>query len=208
MPYNPEKHHRRSIRLKGYDYSQAGLYFVTLCVQQRVHLFGEIQKGIMCLNPLGSIAYQEWERSVLIRENISLGAFIIMPNHLHGIIQIHYSLLEDKSAIGKFQSPSQTIGAIIRGYKGAATKKIKEYLLSTGELRFAPTEKEFAPTGEIIKSIDFTKSIWQRNYYEHIIRDQRAYNNISNYIHNNPQKWTKDKFYSTNGTSTRTNLRR
>jgi REP element-mobilizing transposase RayT len=208
MTYNPEIHHRRSIRLKGYDYSQAGLYFITFCVQNRAHLFGKIKNGIMCLNALGSIAYQEWEQSILIRKNISLGAFIVMPNHLHGIIQINYSLLEDKSAIGKFQSPSHNVGAMVRGYKGAATKKIKEYIRensssssSRGELQFAPTAAAAAAAAdnndELIaaESIDLSKSIWQRNYYEHIIRDHRAYDNISNYIDNNPQKWSKDKFY-------------
>ena len=216
MTYNPKKHHRRSIRLKGYDYSQAGLYFITLCVQNRANLFGEIENGIMCLNALGSIAYQEWERSIVVRKNISLGTFIVMPNHMHSIVQIEYSLLEDKSGIGKFQSPSQTVGAIIRGYKGAATKKIKEYLLRTGELQNSQNchncrgELQFAPTvmtvpidplhptkinTEALQAINFNKSIWQRNYHEHIIRDHRAYNNISNYIDNNPQKWGKDKFY-------------
>ena len=195
MTYDPNKHHRRSIRLKGYDYSQAGLYFITLCVQNRAHLFGEIKNGVMCLNALGSIAYQEWERSLVVRKNISLGAFIVMPNHFHSIVQIEYSMLEDKSGIGKFQSPSQTVGAIVRGYKGAATKKIKEQLFSSSSSSSSRGELQFAPTAAAAAEIDLTKSIWQRNYYEHIIRDQRAYDNISNYIDNNPQKWGKDKFY-------------
>ena len=208
--YNPLKHHRRSIRLQNYDYSQVGNYFRTLCIQDKKHLFGEIKNGIMGLNIFGSLPYQEWLNTLTIRENISLGAFIIMPNHIHGIIHIDYQSKKN-NPIGKFQSPSQTIGAIIRGYKGATTKRIKALLLSTGELQFAPTEKGIAPTekgiaptkkgiaptekGFATPTIDLTKSIWQRNYYENIIRDNKAYQNISHYIWNNPQSWTKDKFH-------------
>jgi putative transposase len=212
MQYDPEKHHRRSIRLQGYDYSQAGCYFITLCVQDRKHLFGEIRNGIMGLNEFGCIAWEEWYQSPIIRPNISLGAFIVMPNHLHGIIHID-TQKENTNEIGKFKSPSQTIGAIIRGYKGAITKRIKAILHSRrGELQFAPTEfdqesgsrtgelqfapTEFAPTEFAPTEFAPTESIWQRNYYEHIIRDNKAYWNISNYIWNNPLKWEQDKFHS------------
>ncbi len=189
--YNPNKHHRRSIRLKGYDYSQAGLYFVTLCVQDRANIFGEIKEGETSLNNFGEIIKEEWIHTQEIRKNISLGEFVIMPNHIHGIIKIDYQI-ESESSTGelqftptpiKFKSPSNNIGAIIRGFKGATTKRIKEIIRSTGELQFAPT----APT------IDLNKSIWQRNYWEHIIRDETAYHNISNYIVNNPEKWELDK---------------
>lgn len=211
--YNPKIHKRRSIRLKGYDYAQNGLYFITICVQNRVSLFGEIIDGQMHLNALGEIVRKEWENTAIIRKNCSLGAFIIMPNHLHGILSIDYALKEN-AEIGTFKSPSQTIGAIIRGFKGATTNQIKQFIREeaekknnnskgkgpletdfsekdspgTGEWQFAPTG--FAPTGFAL-----SKSIWQRNYYEHIIRSQKAYTNIKNYIINNPQKWEADKFY-------------
>jgi len=151
-----------------------------------------------------------------------------MPNHIHGIIEITFNKNKD-SEIGKFQSPSQSIGAIIRGYKIATIKKIKDRILNsknseglesspsnlisgelesapigTGELQFAPTEednsaptgeKEIAPTAatEKIKQLDF--KIWQRNFYESIIRTEQSYNNISNYIINNPAKWAENKFH-------------
>lgn len=83
-------HHRKSIRLKGYDYAQAGLYFITLCVQDRKPLFGEIQKGKLKLNIFGKLAKEEWENTAEIRKNISLGEFIIMPNHFHAILQIDF----------------------------------------------------------------------------------------------------------------------
>jgi putative transposase len=200
--YNPHIHHRRSIRLKGYDYAQAGLYFITICCQDRAFLFGEVVNGEMKLNAFGEIAWQEWLATEKIRDNAVLHEFIVMPNHIHGIIEITFKKNDSESEIGKFKSPSQSIGAIIRGYKIATIKKIKERILnsdnsgeleiapSTGELQFAPTE--FAPTEKIIL-LDF--KIWQRNYYEHIIRNELAYQNISNYIINNPAKWTEDKFY-------------
>ena len=193
MRYNPKIHHRRSIRLKGYDYSLPGLYFITLCTQNRLHLFGEIKNGEMILNEAGKIAKEEWEKTAEIRKNISLGAFIIMPNHFHAIISINYQIKnateESPFAPTEFKSPSNTIGAIIRGYKAATTKKIKELFykgdIATGDS--ATGESLFAP-------IPLKGSIWQRNYYEHIIRNEKAYNNITQYIINNPKNWGKDKF--------------
>lgn len=89
--YNPNIHHRRSIRLKGYDYSQAGLYFITICCQDRICRFGHVEKGEMKLNPFGQIAYDEWANTENIRNNVVIHEFIIMPNHIHGIIEIKNS---------------------------------------------------------------------------------------------------------------------
>ncbi|MDR1153558.1 MAG: hypothetical protein LBL04_02510 [Bacteroidales bacterium] len=88
MPYNPTIHHRRSIRLKDYDYSQAGLYFITICVQNRHCLFGKITDNKMILNKYGKIAYGEWLKTPNMHPNIQLDEFIVMPNHMHGIIVI------------------------------------------------------------------------------------------------------------------------
>ena len=194
--YNPQKHHRRSIRLQGYDYSQEGLYFITICCQDRTHLFGEIVDGKMILNSYGEIAQKEWRNTSAIRDNVLLHEFVVMPNHFHSIIEIKFQ--KGNNEIGKFQSPSQTVGAIIRGYKIATIKKIKDFMLfserdnfSTGELQFAPTAPT-APT-EKIKELDF--KIWQRNYYEHIIRNDQSYERISDYIRDNPKRWNEDKFY-------------
>ena len=182
---------RQSIRLKGYDYSQEGLYFITMCCQDRIHLFGEIIEGEMHLNDFGKIAYEEWMKTPEIRTNVSLSNFIIMPNHMHGIISIDYKMsIETNKNTNKFNSPTHTIGAIIRGYKGASTKRInnlirqiKEDSHSTGELQFAPT---------LIKSFPGEGSIWQRNYWEHIIRDEQSLYRISEYISNNPKNWKAD----------------
>ena len=176
MPYNPHIHHRRSIRLKGDDYEQTGLYFVTICGQERTCLFGEIENGEKKLNIYGQIAWQEWQATEKIRNNTALHEFIVMPNHIHGIIEILFQhkgeeldlAIDSKdkihkksagnegelrfapTATEKFKSPSQTIGAIIRGYKIATIKKIKDRILNsdlgTGELQFAPTEIAPTPT--------------------------------------------------------------
>ena len=86
MKYNPEKHHRRSIRLQGYDYSQPGAYFVTVCTRNKEFLFGEVADGEMVLNDYGHIVEEEWHRSSDIRREIRLDAFVVMPNHLHGVL--------------------------------------------------------------------------------------------------------------------------
>lgn len=201
--YNQNKHHRRSIRLVGYDYSQAGLYFVTLVCQDRAQLFGDIKDGIMYLNEFGQIAADEWLHTQEVRNNVVLHEFVVMPNHIHGIIEIQYPK-ESSNIVGAFKSPSQTIGAIVRGYKIATIKRIKELGSkgensksedskgedSKGELQFAPTATT-ATTRDIIKSLAY--KIWQRNYYEHIIRDEKAYINISNYIIENPLNWEEDQ---------------
>ena len=182
---NPNIHHRRSIRLKEYDYSQVGLYLITLCCQDRIHLFGEVVNGEMILNELGQIAHDEWLKTLQVRDNINLHEFIVMPNHFHAIIEIIFQKGNNQENIGQFKSPSQTIGSIIRGYKIATTKKIKDFISSTGELQLAQNSEafNFSPNA---------KKIWQRDYHEHIIRDDRAYQNISNYIINNPSKWKED----------------
>lgn len=216
MKYNPKIHHRRSIRLKGYDYSQSGLYFITICCQNRAPLFGEIENDEMILNEYGKIAATEWINTESIRDNIRLHEYIIMPNHIHGIIEIidrkgdcrgESQFAQNKDdckgesqfaptaptapTTTPFKSPSQTIGSIVRGYKIATIKKIKDHIIRTGEGKSEDSkgELQFAPT--IIKSLKY--KIWQRNYYEHIIRDEKSHQIISEYIITNPQKWDIDK---------------
>ena len=233
--YNPAIHHRRSIRLKGYDYSQKGLYFITLCTENGDYLFGEIINGKMILNEYGKIIEEEWLKTIEIRENIALGEFIIMPNHFHSIIEIKYQIPGKNNEDGGLRSPSNNIGAIIRGFKGATTKRINilknpnipeesQNSNSTGvsryargkkelggglggrlggELQFAPTaptataptKKKIAATKKGIAKTKTRTSIWQRNYYEIIIRNEIAHYRISEYIKNNPAKWQTDKFH-------------
>ena len=178
MPYNPYIHNRRSIRLKGYDYTKAGLYFITLVCKNRAQLFGKIINKKMILNELGKIADKEWLNTINIRKNIILHEHIIMPDHMHGIIEIVERKGEGEDDVkgvwpyaptAGLQSPSKTIGAIIRGYKGAVTKQIN------------------------IKRKTPGTPVWQRNYWESIIRDKTAYHRIAEYIQNNPRNWKEDK---------------
>ena len=180
---------RQSTRLKTYDYSLEGSYFITIVTQDRLHLFGKIENSQMILNKVGKIVEQEWKNSIQLRSNISLGEFIIMPDHMHMILTIDHQISNDKESKewehSNPKSPSQTIGAIIRGFKGACAKKINLLFNSGGELQFAPTDElHFAPTF-------YKNKIWQRNYYDHIIRNQAEYNRIEQYIIDNSQNWKR-----------------
>lgn len=188
--FNPAIHHRKSIRLKGYDYAQEGLYFITICCQDRVHLFGEIMNGNMILNECGGIADKYWMEIPEHFPNVELHEYIIMPNHVHGIIEIKFksnvpSVIPSVATVASVgannhsplrtlqrslpRSPSKTIGSIVRGFKIGVTKWIRQ---NTN-----------------------VYDVWQRNYYDNIIRDEQSYQRISDYIRNNPKNWKEDKFY-------------
>ncbi len=185
MKYDPNKHHRRSIRLKGYDYSQAGAYFVTICAYNRECLFGEIVDGKMALNELGEIVREEWIYSTKIRNEIKMDEYVVMPNHIHGIVIIKdvdnvpvgvtgRSPLQRRSPLRQDDRhphgpKPKSIGSFIAGFKSVVTKRINE-------LRKLPGA-----------------SVWQPNYYDHIIRDEKEYYKIKNYIKNNPAQWIEDK---------------
>ncbi len=178
-------HNRHSIRLKGYDYSQAGLYFITICCHDKMRLFGEIENGGMKLNDAGIIADECWKEIPMHFPDAVLHEYIIMPNHIHGIIELKQKNINntdvgfEKTVVGienfqslqhqnKFQKMiPRSIGSIIKGFKIGVTKW-------------------FRSNTEIV-------TIWQRNYYEHIIRNRKSYQTISEYIINNPAKWKKDK---------------
>lgn len=126
---------RRSIRLRDYDYSSPGEYFITICTHNRECLFGEVVDGEMVLNDFGKIAHEEWFRTESIRDNVELDVFVIMPNHMHAIFGIKANINEfGKPTVGaysdtplhesnsKFKLPSKTVGAIVRGYKSTVTK--------------------------------------------------------------------------------------
>ena len=177
------KNHRRSIRLKGYDYTQPGAYFVTICTHGREILFGHVVDGEMALNEYGEIVREEWFRSTEIRAEVELfhDEFVIMPNHIHGIVWIVET--DNPSVVGAHghvgahgrapllpQRPPRSLGSFIAGFKSIVTKRINT-------LRNTPG----AP-------------VWQRNYYEHIIRNDRALNAIRRYIAANPACWHLDRY--------------
>ncbi len=240
MDYN-NLPNRKTIRLQSYDYASPGYYFVTICTKEKDHLFGEIRNGIMYLNPLGEIATDEWYRTETIRDNVKLDAFVVMPNHVHGIVRIvntptsnvgaYRNTPEKPTEMGgknganvdspetptemggknranvdspekptemggknganvdspetptemggknranvdsPLRGPSNNLGAIIRGYKSAVTKRIN-----------------------LLRKIPGVP-VWQRNYYERIIRDEEALFRIREYIHNNPKNWERDNYF-------------
>jgi REP element-mobilizing transposase RayT len=191
MRYNPEIHKRKSIRMKGYDYSQAGLYFITICCDGRFCRFGNIENNEMILNEYGIIAYNEWGKLSERFFNFELDVFQIMPNHMHGIIVLNNvgagftpdlnDVIDKNDAqvidadIRAGASPAPTITDIVGAYKSLVAKGC----LGIYKFRNETMGK-----------------IWQRNYYEHIIRNEQSYNTISNYIINNPAQWQADKFYT------------
>jgi REP element-mobilizing transposase RayT len=191
ISYNPDIHHRHSIRLKGYDYSQDGLYFVTICCQNRVCRFGQIIGRKMILNELGNIVHNEWHNLTNKYPYIDLYEFIVMPNHFHGILRIvGAGFARPDNSDNSDARPNNSGNSWINAGQGQANP--------------APTNTNNPPTlGNIIgyfkyqttKKINLPDKLWQRNYYEHIIRNEQAYQNISNYIIGNPTAWQNDKFY-------------
>jgi len=178
-------HHRRSIRLKGYDYSQAGAYFVTIVTQGRECRFGEVVDGAMQLSESGRIAEDCWRAIPDHFPDVELGAFVVMPNHVHGIIILNGNrrgTMDGRGTIYRaptmdttdraptteqFQKPvAGSLATILRAYKAAVTRRINRELHLTG--------------------------IWQRNYYEHIIRNENEHDRIHRYIEANPLNWGTD----------------
>ena len=219
-PYNSQIHHRRSIRLSGYDYSQAAAYFITICAINRECIFGEIVNGKMILNDFGQIAHDEWLKTSEIRPNIMLDAFVIMPNHVHGIIIISRG---DLSYGGECDSPLHDEDNVISrddlSYGGECDSPLHDDGISRrGELH-SPKDDAILPTPyktpfvspsnnipAIIRGyksavtkklnlLNFGGSAWHRNYYEHIISSEKSYQKIADYITNNPVLWDTDKYY-------------
>jgi putative transposase len=171
MKYDPEIHHRRSIRLQGYDYSQSGAYFVTIVAWQRERLFGEIVAGEMQLNTFGEIVRAEWERTPEIRHEVELGAFVVMPNHFHAIVIFKNDDTANVGADGRppLHRQPHSLGSLMAGFKSTVTKQINE-------IRGTPK-----------------MPVWQRNYYERIIRNADEANRIHLYIESNPSHWAEDE---------------
>lgn len=176
MKYDSEKHHRRSIRLKGYDYSSSGLYYVTICTQNRELLFGEINQNEMLLNIAGKMIEKWWKELLNKFPTITLDDYVIMPNHMHGIINIVGAALRGRPFRPKGQPHrvAPTLGDILDWFKTMTTN---EYIKNVRMNNWQP----------------FERSLWQRNYYEHIIRNEEDLNQIKEYVKNNPLCWNEDE---------------
>jgi REP element-mobilizing transposase RayT len=175
VKFDPQKHHRRSIRLKGYDYSQSGVYFVTIVVWQREYLFGEIVDGKMVLNEFGKIVQRAWFDLPKHYPHVQLGTFCIMPNHVHAvIIFIESTVGAGLVGVGLRPTPTEPaptrhpLSEIVRAFKSFSARQINELRKTQGI------------------------PVWQRNYYERIIRNDEEHNRIHLYIDTNPANWTED----------------
>ena len=183
--FDPNKHHRKSIRLDGYDYSQAGAYFVTIVTYQRDCLFGKIENEEMLLNDFGKIADECWLAIPEHFPNVELGAHVIMPNHVHGVVVI----CDDESASHLGTTDDGRRGAaLLRPYDDDNTHKIN---VKPGSLGAIVRSYKSAVSYRINKEHNAT-GIWQRNYYEHIIRNADEANRIHLYIEANPAQWDDD----------------
>jgi len=196
MKYNPQIHHRRSIRLQGYDYSQNGAYFITLCTHNRECLFGQIQNGQMILNEYGKMVEQCWNNLSNHYDNIELDAYVIMPNHFHGIILITDNVdnVDNVRAIRELPIHELPIHELPRQQQKQRQQQRRKMLLPKIVGRFKMNSAKQINQMRNTPGI----SVWQRNYYEHIIRDEKSLENIRNYIINNPAKWQDDDYNLTN----------
>lgn len=180
MTYNPDIHHRRSIRLRGYDYSSAGAYFITVCAHERECLFGEIVGGEMRLSEAGQVVRSVWNGLPSHYPNVELDAFVVMPNHFHGIM-----VLTDTLVVGAALAPPQknqdpdinqgaassapTLAAVVRAFKSMSAVVVNRLIERSG------------------------RPAWQRNYYEHAVRNDDDLAAIRQYIEANPANWQDDK---------------
>jgi putative transposase len=173
---------RRALRLRAYDYSQAGAYFVTICTQDRTCLFGEVGDDGMRLNGAGQMLAEVWADIPVQFPDVEIDAFVVMPNHIHGII-----VLPDRETPGSppirdaansgrplaIARPAATLGDVVGAFKSAVTV---EYVRGVKTNAWPK----------------FRKRLWQRNYYEHVIRNEMALNRVRRYIDENPARWALD----------------
>jgi REP element-mobilizing transposase RayT len=167
MKYDPDIHHRRSIRLKEYDYSQAGMYFLTTCTLERASLFGEIVDGVMHPNNAGKIVQTTWNALPGYYTHVALDVFVVMPNHVHGIVVFD-------SFVGAGFKPALTrcgLSEIVRAFKTFSSRRINEQHGALGS------------------------RVWQRNYWERVIRNDEELFRFREYIQNNPMQWELDKLH-------------
>ena len=180
MVYNPDIHHRRSIRLCDYDYAGEGFYFVTICVHDCRALFGSITDGTIHLNDAGRMVEEEYRRLPNRYPHVICHEYVVMPNHFHAIIQITN---DDASPVGAgFACPNDTPSDRVQG---GQTPPLQRHTLGQiiGYFKYQTT-----------KRINLSTRLWQRNYYEHIIRDQHSHDEIVAYILENPLHWLDDEY--------------
>ncbi|SKB14936.1 conserved hypothetical protein [Planktothrix sp. PCC 11201] len=177
MKFDPRIHNRQSIRLRGYDYSQAGAYFLTTCAQDRKCVFGTIENGVMIANEFGDIVYEYWQKIPEHFPNIEIDLAVVMPNHFHGILVIGDRYFDNDDSRDGGKTPplrKPILGQIVGYFKYQTTKSINKIRNQMGV------------------------KIWQRNYYDHIIRTEESLENLREYILHNPLRWDIDQLHPNN----------
>jgi putative transposase len=175
MKYEPKKHRRRSLRLKDYDYAQSGAYFVTIVAQERTCLFGNIVDGALQLNDAGGMVQLSWSELSLHYPGVGTDAFVVMPNHFHGIITLVGvgPCAYPQSGQPQEIAPTISLPDAVHRFKSLTTKRYADGVKQSGW-------------------VPFPGKLWQRNYYEHIIRNEKSLARIREYILNNPMRWSFD----------------
>ena len=159
---------RKNLRLKDFDYANAGAYFVTICTHHRQVIFGQIKSGVVELNPYGQHAERAWREIPAHFPDVQLDEFVVMPNHVHGVVFIDSERARHASPLRR-QAPS--LGTVVGAFKSAAARLVNQERATPG------------------------MPLWQRNYYEHVIRNEVSLSEIREYIANNPLKWALDKYF-------------
>lgn len=165
---------RKNIRLREFDYSWPGAYFITICTYQRQLLFGTIVNETMQLNDCGKIVEEEWKKTEQVRKEIILDTYCVMPNHFHGIVIITDNNEQKQNPVGthgraSLQRKPRSIGSLVAGFKSVVTKRIHE-INNTPHI-----------------------PVWQSRFYDHIIRNDKELDNIRRYIYYNPSQWETDE---------------
>jgi putative transposase len=163
----------KSIRLPDFDYSSASTYFFTVCTAERTFFFGDIEDGNMFLTRTGIQAWVEWDMTLQIRREIIEHAFVVMPNHIHGLVSIDANQAQhDVASHGnatRFQRRPRSLSTLVSGYKGAVTRWVRQEVGNP------------------------TLNLWQVGYHEHIVRNDGSFETIFGYIVNNPVRWSEDR---------------
>lgn len=192
MVFNPDIHHRKSQRLPGYDYSQAGAYFITLCVRDRACRLGEIRDGLMYLSYMGEIALQEWQNLPSRWPQLSLDAYVTMPNHIHGIfwLSVGAPLAGVRTNLAAQNADSQSAASNWAAARAAPT---------VGQVVGAYKSLVFQQCLAWAKNTNTQLGVlWQRNYWERVIRNQAELTALREYINNNPMNWELDSLHQGN----------
>jgi putative transposase len=199
MKYDPDINHRQSVRLQGYDYSNSGMYFVTVCVQGKEPVLGMIENWVMRLNETGKMVEKWWLELERKFDHVRLDEYVTMPDHFHGIVEI----IDPMNPVGAvLRVRPEPVSEPISAFKSDSISKIGVESRTQGGHAGPPLLEimrwfKTMTTNEYIRHVKndgwnpFAGKLWQRNYYEHIIRDDDSLNEIREYIRNNPIRWAE-----------------